>query len=132
MFHPLPFGPGAALALAVGAVKSMLMPVLEAEALALPALSVQVPEADCPAPSVLRTASEEQKSMPDRTSAPLKWTVTALLFHPLPFAPGEALALAVGAVLSMLIPLLVLEAELPALSSQVPVADWLLPSVAIA
>lgn len=40
--------------------------------------------------------------MPESESVPLKCTVTLVLFQPLAFAPGEGVALALGAVLSML------------------------------
>src|SRR3954451_21146327 len=42
---------------------------------------------------------------------------------------GEKIGLSVGAVLSMLMPVWVFEDALPALSVQVPVADWFAPSV---
>ena len=72
----------------------------------------------------------EQESIPDRSSVPLKETVTSVLFQPLQLAAGEAVAVAVGAVLSMLMPVLLSLAALPALSVQVPVADELIaPSV---
>jgi hypothetical protein len=61
--------------------------------------------------------------MSESASEPLKLTVTSPLFQPFAFGAGEADALAVGEVLSMLIPLTVAEALLPALSSAVPVTD---------
>ncbi len=79
----------------------MLMPLAVAGALTLSALSVQVPEADCPAPSEPSTTAESQEAMPDSSSLPLKLTVTLVLFHPLAFGAGEASAFAVGAVLSI-------------------------------
>ena len=61
--------------------------------------------------------------MPERSSYPVKDTVTSLLFQPLPFASGVRLVEAEGLVLSMLIRACVSEAVLPEVSSQVPVAD---------
>ena len=107
----------------------MLMPLAVAGALTLPALSVHVPEADCPAPSLLSVTSGSQFAIPDSPSEPPKLTVTSVLFHPLALGPGDALAPAVGGVLSILIPDWVSEAVLPALSSHVPVAVRLAPSV---
>src|SRR6266852_2073043 len=103
----------------VGGVLSILIPLLVAEAL-LPALSLQVPVEDCPAPSVLRVAAGSQVSMPERLSVPLNVTVTFVLFQPAALGAGEALAVTVGGVLSMLMPVWVSEAVLPALSVQVP------------
>jgi hypothetical protein len=102
LFQPFAFGPGEALALAVGAVLSMLIPLTVAGALTLPALSLQVPEADCPAPSLLSVTGALQLAIPDRASEPLKLTTTSVSFQPFAFGPGEALALAVGAVASRL------------------------------
>jgi hypothetical protein len=45
LFHPFAFAAGDCVAVTDGAVLSMLIPVLDAAA-ELPALSVQVPEAD--------------------------------------------------------------------------------------
>ena len=70
-----------------------------------------------------------QKSLPDSPSLPEKLTVTSVLFHPYAFAVGVRAALAVGGVLSMLIPVTAAFAELPARSVQVPFADWLAPSL---
>ena len=68
--------------------------------------------------------------MPESESVPLNCTVTLVLFQPLAFAPGEGVALALGAVLSMLM-LLTLAgvALLPALSVQAPLTDWPEPSL---
>ena len=68
-----------------------------AEALTLPALSVQVPLADCAAPSPLSTTAASQKSIPDSPSLPEKLTVTSVLFHPFELAAGDAEALAQSA-----------------------------------
>jgi hypothetical protein len=51
------------------------------------------------------------------------------LFQPFAFAAGDREALTDGALLSILIPLWVALAELPALSVQVPDLDWPDPSV---
>jgi len=131
LFQPLAFAPGLALAVVVGGVLSMLMPEAVAGALTLSALSVQAPEADWPAPSVVSNVGEVQLASPESASLPLNVTVTSVLFQPLAFAPGLALALAVGAVLSMLMPEAVAGSlTLPALSVQVPEADWPAPSAA--
>jgi hypothetical protein len=53
-------GLGDTVGFSVGPVLSILIPLAVAGALALPALSVQVPEADCPAPSLLRTTGALQ------------------------------------------------------------------------
>src|SRR5437773_8118135 len=91
-----------------GFVLSMLIPVLETGALTLPALSVQVPgPAVWAAPSALSVTGAVQKSIVDSASAPMKVTVTSVLFQPFAFASGNWAAEAVGAVLSMLIPLTV-------------------------
>lgn len=51
-----------------GAVASMLMPVAEAGALVLPALSVQDPDADCPVPSPLSTVGGSHEATPESAS----------------------------------------------------------------
>src|SRR5207253_469791 len=87
-----------------GFVLSMLIPVLEIGALTLPALSVQVPgPAVWAVPYALSVTGAVQKSIVDRASAPVKVTVTSVLFQPLTFASGNWAAEAVGAVLSSLI-----------------------------
>src|SRR5207247_1275554 len=131
LFQPLAFASGNWAAEAVGAVLSMLIPVLETGALTLPALSVQVPgPAVWAAPSALSVTGAVQKSIVDRASVPVKVTVTSVLFQPLAFASGNWAAEAVGAVLSMLIPVLETGSlTLPALSVQVPGPDvWAAPS----
>ena len=106
-----------------GLVLSMLIPLAAAGALVLPARSVHVPEADCPAPSVLNMTDAEQDAIPDPLSDPPKDTVTSVLFQPFPFGAGDLFAPAVGALLSILIPDCVLEEVFPARSVQVPVED---------
>ena len=66
---------------------------------------------------------EVQEASPDPPSEPENVTVTSVLFQPFEFDAGNALALAVGAVLSILMPVWVSVDVCPALSAQVPVAD---------
>src|SRR5438876_821011 len=108
LFQPNAFAGGIADPNArVGAVLSMLIPVLETGALTLPALSVQVPgPAVWAAPSALSVTGKVQESIVDRASVPVKVTVTSVLFQTLSFASGNWAAETVGAVLSMLIPVL--------------------------
>ena len=62
--------------------------------------------------------------MPDNASVPEKVTVTSVLFQPFAFGEGDAAAEAVGAVLSMLMPLAVAGLLVfPARSVQVPDAN---------
>jgi len=53
-------------------VLSILMPLIRAGVLTLPALSRQVPNADCPAPSPSNVIAPVHESMPDKLSVPLK------------------------------------------------------------
>ena len=80
LFQPLAFGTGKALAEIVGGVLSMLR--VKGVTLMLPALSVHVPPADWPAPSLLSVAALVHVSMPDSASVPVKLTVTSVLFQP--------------------------------------------------
>jgi hypothetical protein len=102
LFQPAPFGVGLTVGTMTGGVLSMLMLLAVATALTLPALSVQVPLADSPAPSVLRTTGAVQLAIPERASVPVKVTVTFVLFQPAPFGAGEAAAVAEGGVMSIL------------------------------
>src|SRR6266571_4660148 len=86
LFQPLPLAAVRLTKVMTGAVLSMLMPLAVAVGLVLPALSLQVPEADCPAPSALSVVAAVQKSIPDKLSLPAKVTVTLVLFQPLAFA----------------------------------------------
>ena len=90
--------------------------LITAGLLSLPALSAHVPDADCPAPSLLSTTGSEHSSIPDRASAPLNVTVTSVLFQPFALAAGDAEAEASGAVLSMLMPVTSSPLLLPAKS----------------
>src|SRR5512142_532793 len=95
---------GGVPAVIVGAVLSMLIPLAVAVALVFPALSVQEPAADRPSPSLLSTEGVVQEAIPERESVPAKVTVTSELFQPLLLAAGAGVAVAVGGVVSMLIP----------------------------
>jgi hypothetical protein len=113
----------------VGAVSSTLIPFTVAVA-ELPARSDTVPLALWLPPSVSITgAGQASGANPDPLSVHVKVTVTLLEFQPLAFGAGEAVAVIVGRVSSMLIPLTVAVAELPALSTAVPLALWFAPSV---
>ena len=96
----------------LGGVRSMLMPLMLAVA-TLPALSVQVPVADCPAPWLLSVVGPLTEAAPDSESEHAKVTVTGLLFQPLAFGPGLAEPVTVGLVLSIFT-VTVTEDELPA------------------
>ena len=54
----------------------MLMPV-DVVLTVLPALSVQLPERDCPLPSVVTTAGPDTDATPDSASSQSKDTVTS-------------------------------------------------------
>src|SRR5437879_1721227 len=84
---------------------------------ALLALSVQVPKADCPAPSEVNKTGAEQKSTPDRLSKPLNDTVTLVLFQPLPLGPGDGCACVKGGIRSILSNRVRGSSTLPALSA---------------
>src|SRR5262245_51020313 len=98
----------------VGPLLLMLIPLAVAGRLTLPATSVHVPEADWFAPFVVSTTFGEQAAIPESVSAPVKFTATSVLFHPLALGAGEAVALATGKVLSMFTGGDVAVAELPA------------------
>jgi hypothetical protein len=125
LFQPLALAAGLAVPnVRVGAVLSMLMPLLATGELVLPALSMHVPDDDVwAAPSLLTVTGLEQLSIPERESSPLKVTATLVLFQPLAFGTGEAATAAVGTVLSIFMPLTVADAEFPARSWQVLLTD---------
>src|SRR5437764_244763 len=100
----------------------MLMPLTVAEAV-LPALSLAVPVTDCAAPSLLSVVGPAQLATPDSASLHMNESVTSVLFQPAALGAGDAAPVIVGGVLSMLMPLTVAEAALPALSLAVPVTD---------
>jgi hypothetical protein len=102
LFQPFPLAGGAALALAVGAVLSMLIPLTVVLAV-FPALSVAVPLADCPAPSLESVCGAAHDVMPEVGSSHVNETVTSVLFQAFPLGAGDADPLIVGAVASRLI-----------------------------
>src|SRR2546427_7714354 len=110
-----------------GGVLSILKPLIVALAL-FPARSVAFPNADWFSPSWVSTILGGHEATPERPSTQSKCTVTSALFQPKVLGPGVLEPIITGAVLSMLIPPRVVEAELPALSVHVPVAVWPLPS----
>src|SRR5204863_8332053 len=71
----------------------------------------------------------EIRLTPDAPSVDFKLTVTFELFQPAAFGSGKGVAVVTGATLSMLMPLTVADAELPAMSLHVRVTDWLAPSL---
>src|SRR3989454_8573510 len=97
LFQPAALGGGFGAAKpTVGGVLSILMPLIRAGVLTFPALSRQVPNADCPAPSPSNVIAPVHESMPDKLSVPLKLIVTFVLFQPLTLGTGEAVAGAGG------------------------------------
>jgi len=111
LFQPNEFGLGLLEPMMLGGVRSMLIPLTVVEAV-FPALSVQVPVADCPDPELPSIVGLVTDAMPDRESEQVKVTVTGLLFQPLPFGPGLAEPAIVGCVLSIFI-VTVTELETP-------------------
>ena len=99
LFHPLTFGPTSRDAVIAGAVLSMFIPLTVTLAV-LPALSSAVPVTLWFAPSPVRVTGDVQLAIPESSSAQVNVTVTSVLFHPLPLAPGETLPVIVGGVLS--------------------------------
>jgi hypothetical protein len=99
-FQPAAFGEGEALAMIMGAVSEILsVTCADAE---FPAASVAVPLMIWLAPGVITTCGAGHVAIPERVSAQVKVTVTAELFQPAEFGAGEATAVIVGGVLSML------------------------------
>ncbi len=127
LFQPFELGPGLLEPETVGGVRSMLIPVTVVDA-EFPALSVQLPVADWLGPSLVKVDGPERDDTPDRESEQEKLMVTGPLFQPLVLALGDLEAVMAGGVRSMLIDPTVIEAEFPALSVHVPVADWAEPS----
>src|SRR5258708_7282387 len=120
VFQPAPFGAGLTVGTMTGGVLSMLIPLAVATALTLPAFAVQVPLADNPVPSVLSVTGAVQLAMPERASVPVNVTGTLVLFQPAPLGAGDAVAVTVGRVMSILI-VADTEAESPAPSTAVHV-----------
>src|SRR5439155_5414380 len=115
LFHPFPFGAGAAWPEMVGAVRSTFT-VAGSDAL-LPARSTAVPGTGCPAPSVVTVRGGVQLSIPDTASSHWNVTVTSVLFHPNWLASGSVVCVMVGGVLSILTWIVWAASTLPALSS---------------
>lgn len=69
----------------------------------------------------------ENELTPEIESEQVKVTVTGPLFHPKELGAGDLEPIIVGAVRSMLIPPTVADDVFPALSVQLPVADWPAP-----
>src|SRR4051795_2938754 len=100
LYQPATFGLVRAMPTSVGGVRSMLIPARVA-ADVLPAMSVAVPVADCPAPSCSTTGvGHPEGAMPLVPSAHVNPTATSVLFQPLTFAPGVASAVISGFPLS--------------------------------
>src|SRR5207244_2478686 len=112
-----------------GGVLSILIGAVAAGLLTLPALSVHLPETGGFTPSVVTVTGGEQKSIPDRLSAPVNDTVTFVLFQPFASGGGDRCAVAVGRILSILTFAVAGLLTLPALSVHVPDTGWPSPSV---
>src|SRR5512134_4163933 len=82
-----------------GAVLSMLIPPCVSEAV-FPALSVHTPVADCPAPSVVTVWLTLAATTPEVASVQDQFTVTSVLFQPLPFGAVRPANIIAGPVLS--------------------------------
>src|SRR5207245_2045369 len=136
LFQPAPLAAGAFTGVgALGGVLSIFMPMMVDGSAALPATSTQLPvlltEAFstsavkvCPATVFV--------SRPDCTapaSAQVKFTVTSVLFQPLPLAAGVRPPVMTGLVLSTLTVTLAIALVLPALSVHVPLTSVPLVSV---
>src|SRR4051794_13694613 len=93
-----------------------------------PELSTAVPVTIWSAPSVGTVTGGVQLAMPDSPSEQVNVTVEAPGRHPAPFLAGVTKNEIVGAVRSTLIPVTTVVAELLAMSTATPVADWLAPS----
>src|SRR5437667_177571 len=130
LFQPLTLAAGALTAVGgLGGVLSMLMPLTVEESAALPALSRQLPvlvtEAFCTS-AVNVCPATVFVSRPDSTapvSAQVKFTVTSVLFQPLPLAAGVRPPVIAGLVLSIFTVTLAVALVLPALSVHVPLTS---------
>src|SRR5215208_828224 len=101
LYQPLVAGfAGFSVALIVGAVLSMLMPLFVTLAV-LPAWSLTLFMTLWLAPSPKTMSSGQAPESPDRASEQVKLTVTFSLFQPLALASGLRAAAMVGAVLSI-------------------------------
>src|SRR6476469_2626761 len=112
----------------LGAVRSILTGALVADR-SLPARSLTEELAVRLAPWPWMTLSAgAAPSMPERLSSDVQWIATLSLYQPAAFGPVVGAPLRVGAVVSMLMPLTVASAVLPAASVAVPLTDCALPS----
>lgn len=99
LFQPAELGPGEGTAMMVGGVFEMFSVICAVAE--LPATSVAVPFTTWPEPAVEITCGAVQEEIPESASAQRNVTVTEDVFHPAAFGAGDALAVMVGAVLSM-------------------------------
>ena len=131
LFHPLASGTGDAVAVATGAVLSIFS-AGDVNIAELPAASVTVTVPFTLEPSVLNVSEPGPagETTPDRLSTVVKPIVTLVLFQPAAFGAGlGAPNRIVGGVMSILMPVAVAEAALPAISVNVAVVLWFCPSV---
>src|SRR5437667_181253 len=130
LFQPLTLAAGALTAVGgLGGVLSILMPLTVEESAALPALSTQLPvlvtEAFCTS-AVNVCPATVLVSRPDCTapvSAQVKFTVTSVLFQPLPLGVGVRPPLICGLVLSLLHLIMATALALSALSLYLPLTS---------
>ncbi len=127
LFQPAALAAGVREPTIIGMPLSMLM-LPRVTVAVLPAWSEAVPETLWPLPSVETVTGAGQVSTPERVSAQAKVTVTSVLFQPSGLASSTRAAVTDGAVRSMLTPVRVAEALLPARSVAVPLAPRLVPS----
>jgi hypothetical protein len=126
LFQLAPFAGGAAVAvIASGAVCTLTVSVALA---VFPALSVAEPLKDSFNPAVVTCTGEGQLAIPESESEQVKLIVAGAVTTPFAFGAGVAVAVMVGAVLSMLTVVEAL-AVLPFASVAVAVMVWFRPSV---
>lgn len=126
MFQPPAFGCGDAIAVIASGVVCTLTVIV---ALAVfPALSVAVPLKDSFNPAVVTCIGEGQLATPESGSEQVKLIVAGAVTTPFEFGAGVAVAVMVGAVLSMLTVVETL-AVLPFASVAVAETIWFAPSV---
>jgi hypothetical protein len=130
LYQPAAFAAVVALPPTTGAVRSILMPLTEAD-LVLPALSLMLADAPrlLPSPVMVLFAGWVAGSTPDRPSSPVHATLTSPLYQPAPLAAVVVAPTSDGAVLSMLMSLIVVELLLPAMSWASPWTFWSAPSL---
>src|SRR4051812_45835520 len=104
LYQPAALGAVVGLPVIVGAVRSMWMPLTDADVV-LPALSAietgPAPRSE-PSPAIVVSAGCVAASIPDRPSAPVQWIVTSPLYQPAALAAVVAESLSAGGVRSML------------------------------